>query len=134
MNPKPKQHSGIKTKHLRSLVQGVVQGFEWLEILGFTVYLHRVLSIYNFGETLAKVMCRSFTSLRWHFPIVGTKWQKYWQQLCHDDILDTLYYNHILRFEVSNLSNSGKCWNFREVSNFSVILEEFYIFGADSFG
>ena len=31
------QHSVIKTKHLRSLVRGVLQGFEWLEILGFFV-------------------------------------------------------------------------------------------------
>ena len=29
------QHSIIKTTHLRSLIQGLIRGFEWLEILGF---------------------------------------------------------------------------------------------------
>ena len=29
------QHSVIKTKHLRSLVRGIIRGFEWVEILGF---------------------------------------------------------------------------------------------------
>ena len=31
------QHSVIKTKHLRSLVRDVVQGFKWVEILGFNL-------------------------------------------------------------------------------------------------
>ena len=32
------QHSMIKTKHLRKLVQRLVRGFEWVEILGFRAW------------------------------------------------------------------------------------------------
>ena len=36
------QHSVIKPKHFRSLVRGIVRGFEWVEILGFTVLIYIV--------------------------------------------------------------------------------------------
>ena len=35
------KHSVLKTKHLRSLVRGVVQGFEWVEILGLSTFVIR---------------------------------------------------------------------------------------------
>ena len=36
--------SVIKTKHLRSLVRGIVRNFEWLEILGFTLQFHHIIA------------------------------------------------------------------------------------------
>ena len=43
------QHSVIKTKHLRSLIRGVVRGFEWVEILGLRHHIKsQPLKLYCF--------------------------------------------------------------------------------------
>ena len=61
------QHSVIKAKHLRSLVQGVVRGFKWVEILGLSMRLALLHSrlifiiwheqkIPNFNHNLAPIL------------------------------------------------------------------------------
>ena len=53
------QHSAIKTKHLRSLVRDIVQGFEWLEILSFRLF-GAILQNFNSWMTIIVLLILSF--------------------------------------------------------------------------